>query len=265
MDFLKKMRYALFAPKTLSSAVRRAGYASDQMGIRNRYLREKGNWQSHLDNTRQYIMVSAGNIERHGSVAVLGSGWLYDVPVEELSQAFADVYLVDIVHPEPVKVRAGRMPNVHLLTCDLTGGAVQMATQAGSFADFSEKFSSAHLDINLADYDMVVSVNLLNQLDIILCDYLKKRFKIDESQLRQVRATIQQRHVDALPAGHSCLITDYMQVDSPVDGTAEIEIPLVYCKLPESASFKEWKWVFDTNQRYSVKNNTTFKVKAVCF
>lgn len=265
MDFLKKLFDALFMPKTLPSAMRRAGYAGDQMGIRNRYLREKANWQSHLDNTKQYILESARNAERHGSVAVLGSGWLYDVPVEDLSQAFADVYLVDIVHPEPVKVRVGRMPNVHLLTCDLTGGAVQMATQAVSFADFSEKFASARLDIQLGDYDFVVSVNLLNQLDIILCDYLKKRFKIGEERLQQVRVAVQQRHVDALPKGRSCLITDYLQVDSPVDGSAENGIPLVYCHLPENMTFKEWKWIFDTNQRYSVKNNTTFKVKAVCF
>lgn len=265
MNFLKKMFGTLFMPKTQSSAVRRAGYASDQMGIRNRYLREMNNWQSHLDNARQYILESARNVQRHGSVAVLGSGWLYDVPVEELSHAFTDVYLVDIVHPEPVKVRVERMSNVHLLTCDLTGGAVQMATQAVSFADFIEKFACARLDIHLDEYDFVVSVNLLNQLDIILCDYLKKRFKIGESQLAQVRATVQQRHVDALPRGRSCLITDYLQVDSPIDGSAEKETPLLHCQMPESVSFKEWNWVFDTNQRYSVKNNTTFRVKAVCF
>ncbi len=265
MDFSKKMYVALFTPKTLASVARRAGYVGDQMGIRGRYLREKANWQSHLDNTRQYILESARNAARHGSVAVLGSGWLYDVPVDELSQMFDDVYLVDIVHPEPVKMRVGRMPNVHLLTCDLTGGAAQMATQANSFDDFSAKFTFAKPDIQLDDYDFVVSVNLLNQLDIILCDYLKKRFKVDDSHLKHVRSVVQQRHVDALPKGRSCLITDYLQVDSPVNGSVENEIPLVYCHLPENVTFKEWIWFFDTNQRYSVKNNTTFKVKAVCF
>lgn len=265
MDFFKNLVDALFTPKTLESAMRRAGYATDQMGIRSRYLREKVNWQSHVDNTKQYIMDAVGNADKRGSVAVLGSGWLYDVPLDELSHAFADVYLVDIVHPEPVKVRVARMPNVHLVTMDLTGGAVQMAAQSASFADFLETFNSSSLLADLNRYDVVVSVNLLNQLDIIICDYLKRRFRVDDDQLRQVRVAIQQRHIDALPEGRSCLITDYVQVDSPIDGTAVNETPLIYCQIPENKSFKEWIWVFDTNQRYSVKNNTTFRVKAVCF
>ena len=43
------------------------------------------------------------------------------------------------------------------------------------------------------------------------------------------------------------------------------EKQLVYAELPQTPSKAEWEWVFDTNQRYSEKNNTIFKVMAVCF
>lgn len=265
MLFFNYLIDKVFQPKTLASATRRAGYAKDQMGIRNRYLREKGNWQSHIDNTRKFILKSAETIQRHGSVAVLGSGWLYDVPVDELSQMFGNVYLFDIVHPEPVKIKVGRLPNVHLVTADLTCGAVLKATQSGSYPDFMSYLENSRPDIDLNGYDMVVSVNLLNQLDIILCDYLKGRFAVGSEQLRKVRSIVQQRHVDNLPKGKSCLITDYLQIDKPIDGSPETQTELLYCDLPQNVPFEEWFWFFDTEQRYSVKNNTTFKVRGVRF
>ena len=162
MNYCKKLIDNIFKPKTLPAAARRAGYVSDQLGIRNRFLREIGNWKSHLDNTRNFIIEAARRAEKHASVAVLGSGWLYDVPLDELSQMFASVTLVDIVHPEPVKVRVARMPNVRLVTADLTGGAVRQAMSAPSFQSFAGWRPSAATDVNLDEFDLVVSVNLLN-------------------------------------------------------------------------------------------------------
>ena len=265
MNYCKKLIDNIFKPKSLPAAARRAGYVSDQLGIRNRFLRESGNWKSHLDNTRNFIVEAARKTEKHTSVAVLGSGWLYDVPIDELSQMFESVTLVDIVHPEPVKARAARMPNVRLVTADLTGGAVQQAMNAPSFQSFVDWLPSAVPDINLREFDLVVSVNLLNQLDIILCDYLKKRFRVGEEQLLPVRKMVQQNHISWLPAGCTCLITDYCQVDIPLDGSQKNETQLVYADLPQTSSKAEWEWIFDTNQRYSEKNNTVFKVMAVCF
>lgn len=265
MDFCNRLFNRLFWTDSLSVAARRAGYVSDQNGIRNRFLRESGNWQSHLQNTRNFIIAAAEKVPEKRSVAVLGSGWLYDVPLDELAQMFESVVLVDIVHPEPVKIRAARMPNVRLVTADLTGGAVQRAMSAQSFDEFSKWLPGAASAFDFGGFDLVVSVNLLNQLDIILCDYLRKRFNTDEAELKNVRNTVQQNHINWLPKGHTCLITDYRQIDIPLDGSSKIETQLVYADLPQTPPDAEWDWVFDTNQRYSDKNNTIFKVMAVCF
>ncbi|MBR5959056.1 MAG: hypothetical protein IKZ99_11895 [Salinivirgaceae bacterium] len=265
MSFFNGLINRLFPAKNLSSAMRRAGYLKDQTGIRRRYEREQEPWQQHIDNTRRFIVESARKVASHKSVAVLGSGWLLDVPVDELSQMFENVYLVDIVHPEPVKVRARKLGNVHLVEADLTGGAVQMAVNARSFQQFVDNLKNIKPDAELSGYDFVVSVNLLNQLDIIMCDYLQERFCVDNQQLEPVRAMVQQRHIDSLPIEKSCLITDYQQIDTDIDGAVTATVNLLHCKLPDVGEKKEWNWLFDTNQRYSVKNNTTFKVMAFCF
>ena len=265
MHFFNKLIDSFFRRDTLRSAARRAGYVSDQNGIRNRYLRESGNWQSHLQNTRDFIIESARRAKQHRSVAVLGSGWLYDVPIDELSQMFESVVLVDIVHPEPAKIKAKRLPNVKLVEADLTGGAVQQAMRAKTFAQFADWLPSAKPALDFADFDLVVSVNLLNQLDIILCDYLKRHFGADEASLRNIRRTVQQQHISWLPVGRTCLITDYRQIDIPIDGSPRTETQLVFADMPEKLPVKEWEWLFDTNQRYSEKNNTIFKVMAICF
>ena len=265
MNFCKRLIYNIFKTKTLPAAARRAGYVGDQLGIRDRFLRESGNWKSHLDNTRRFILEAASMTKKRTAVAILGSGWLYDVPLDELSQMFESVVLVDIVHPEPVKIRAAKLPNVRLVTTDLTGGAVQRAINEPTFQSFVYWLPSAVPDLNLEMFDLVVSVNLLNQLDIILCDYLTKRFKVDEQHLLPVRKTVQQQHINWLPVGHTCLITDYRQIDIPIDGSPQTETQLVFADMPEKLPVKEWEWLFDTNQRYSEKNNTIFKVMAICF
>lgn len=265
MHFFNNLKNRLFRPDSLAVAARRAGYVSDQMGIRNRFLRENGNWQSHLDNTRRFIVEAATHTAGRQSVAVLGSGWLYDVPLEQLSGMFGSVTLVDIVHPESVKLKAERLPNVSLVCADLTGGAVLEATRAESFGEFLSWLPQASPALSFDSFDLVVSVNLLNQLDILLCDYLKERFGVSETELIPVRQLVQQQHIDWLPKHRSCLITDYMQIDKPLNGAPQTQTKLLYADLSAVGPFEEWEWVFDTSQRYSVKNNTFFKVLAVCF
>jgi hypothetical protein len=76
------------------------GYICDQEGIMNRYIREKKSWDLHFGKTREFIngCFSDKSID---SVAVLGSGWLLDVPLEEMKNRYKKIFLVDIHHPPP--------------------------------------------------------------------------------------------------------------------------------------------------------------------
>lgn len=63
------------------------GYLNDQQGIMNRYLGESKQWEKHLPRCRKFITSTfedPGGGEKKESVAVLGSGWLLDVPLDHL-------------------------------------------------------------------------------------------------------------------------------------------------------------------------------------
>jgi len=69
--------------KKRSQSIRRMGFIKDQEGIMNRYLRESSQWKEHLEHTRKFIRESFAQTEAE-TVAVLGSGWLLDVPLDHL-------------------------------------------------------------------------------------------------------------------------------------------------------------------------------------
>src|SRR5262249_42904340 len=104
---------------------------------------------------------------------ILGSGMLYDVPVEELSTAFREVLLVDIVHPLENWLPSLRYKNLRRVTADVTGTAehvFRVAKLPGATLPRTEP--SLFLDDH--DVDLVVSLNLLSQLPVIPTTYLER-------------------------------------------------------------------------------------------
>ena len=81
--------------------LRRMEYLSDQKGIMNRYLAEADNWESHLKHTRDFIVKCLGE-KHYGTMVVLGSGWLLDLPLDFITSRTREVYLLDIVHPPQI-------------------------------------------------------------------------------------------------------------------------------------------------------------------
>ena len=76
-------------------------FTGDQNGIIDRYFKEKEGWRSHLEKSKQYIINFIE--DKSGTLAVFGSGWLLDLPIEELSRKFNTIYLVDIIQPPQIK------------------------------------------------------------------------------------------------------------------------------------------------------------------
>ena len=84
--------------------LRKLGFFLDSEGILNRYYREKGAWDSHLENTKKAILQSAESKGKNIAV-VLGSGWLLDVPLAELAEMFGKVYLVILFIQSKLNIR----------------------------------------------------------------------------------------------------------------------------------------------------------------
>jgi len=183
----------------LKKAARKMGYLKDQSGIYNRYLNEEGAWQPHLDNCKKYIKQVSQKVFSNRNIAVLGSGWLLDVPIDYLSKTFENVILVDIFHPKQIERRIKKYKNVFLSTEDLTGDGIRQiyenrrSIKHNGLEWLNNLKLKDHFFYN--EFDFVISLNILNQLDILMVDYLKSKFRFDQKDLAFLRKLIQQNHL----------------------------------------------------------------------
>jgi hypothetical protein len=247
--------------------LKRMNYLADQQGIITRYLHESKEWAQHLENTKNQIINSAKNKQKE-SCAILGSGWLLDVPIEFLASTFKKVYLFDVIHPTQIRHKLKQYNNIELIETDVTGGAikefynvVQGHKSMGNKKNVNEfSFNGVFSEI---DFDFVVSVNILNQLDILLIDYIKGYNLYSDNELLELRKMIQYNHLKSLPKNKSCLITDFEELIYDTNGTLETSKPLIYIDLPNDKIENQWDWQFDLHQNYVPGKNVVFKVLAI--
>jgi hypothetical protein len=241
----------------------KSGLKKDQEGIIQRYFREKEHWDIHLNRTRSVIKKFTAN--KKGNVIIFGSGWLLDVPIDFLSKTFQKVYLADIRHPIQVQKKMKSFPNVEFLTLDLTGGLISFALANKRNSLIADNYINHYTDPDIPeDSNYFISCNIFNQLDILLWETAKKT--ISEEEFSIVRSFVQKSHLNILPAGKSCLITDVQQttIDLRNPSFSESSSSL-YTSLPKTNNTESWEWVFDTAGRYIKGKEIRFQVQALLF
>jgi hypothetical protein len=241
------------------------GFYSDQAGILRRYNREKYAWENHLNQTKSYILSCASGANK-GRCAILGSGWLLDVPVAELADLFHEVWLFDIHHPKSTQAKLSHLRKIKRVECDISGFASEIyriaKNKKRTIDDFQELDIQPAFAYNLSEFDFVVSCNLLNQLDIILVDYLKRKKHILPEVEKKLRAAIQGFHLENLPVGKTCLVSDVEELWMNQKKEIIQENTLVYTNRLPDVCEKEWIWDFDTHYTYVSEYLTSFQVKA---
>jgi hypothetical protein len=124
-------------------------HLAEAIGLWARGERQARAWAPHLANSRGLIDTTIDDFGRRGTVVVLGSGSLFDVPVESLARTFARVILVDRIHLSVVRRRIGRYRNVECHWRDLSAASDPEALG----------FLAA-----ITDLDWVISASLVSQL-----------------------------------------------------------------------------------------------------
>lgn len=249
--------------KTQIHKIRKAPYTSDQKGIIRRYFREQSNWDHHLNKTKAFISQSVSQYNG-GKVAVLGSGWLLDVPMQELIDKFDQIWLFDICHPLAIKRRFAQNRKIKFIEIDLNNGLFEQIVHLQTKSKILLCINSTQPCLFNTKFDFMISVNLLNQLDILLVDHLIKRFSWENEELLQIRKKLQQNHLNILLRQPSCLISDYEELRW-VDIDIVENQNLVFVEYPEGNMSDEWIWIFDTHKYYHKNFNISFKVKALTF
>ena len=250
----------------------RLGYRQDQQGILNRFFREEASWEAHLENSKRFIEKSATSKQKK-IVCVLGSGWLLDVPIDFLLENFQQIYLVDIVHPKQILHKYRKNSQIFFLQQDITGGIAEFAEQLvrqhkkGKAKTAPEAFTNFQFNFQNklpASPDFIISLNLLNQLDILIVDYLKKYDLYTHDELIQIRRHIQQAHLNIMPKQKSCLIADYEELIFS-DKEKISRKKSIYVDFPKANFSKKWLWKFDTTMTYRANFQTHFQVLAIDF
>ena len=232
---------------------RRMGFFDDQKGIIRRYRREREHWDEHLQNTCQFA-IEAMQGKNRTSAAVLGSGWLLDVPVDEMSRYFEKLYLYDVRHPEEVKKRAFSSDNVEYRTCDISGFARPVYQYLQRYRNCKNRPPVSAIqpqtELNLNDFDFVFSCNILNQLDILLIDFLTRFFDLSREETMDFRRNVQQYHINLLPQNRSCLVADYEEITCTPEGKELSRKISVHHPIIQSKDALRWTWKFDTKMTY---------------
>ncbi len=119
------------------------------IGLWARGRRQARAWAPHLERTFTLLEEAMAAVPRRRTVAVLGAGPLFDIPVEVLAGEFQRVLLLDLAHLLPARRRIAPLGNVEPVWRDLAppGNTAPLAFLNG-----------------VPGLDWVISVNLVSQI-----------------------------------------------------------------------------------------------------
>jgi len=252
-------------PYPSARILRKMDYLKDQKGIISRYLREKEQWEEHLMNTRQYI-TGLVRLNKFRVVGILGSGWLLDIPIRELASECEKVYLVDIHHPPQVVHRVNQWPHVQLVRADITGGWIERAfawaAEGRKKKDGQREISAGQPAFSFPEkVHGWFSVNVLDQLDSLVCDYLRRKNFPDEI-VEKAGEHIQSAHIEFLRHNKGFLITDIREKIYRKGKETEVR-DVIRVPIPAGTNRKKWTWAFDTEGAYVQACETCYEVLAI--
>ncbi|MEE3625489.1 hypothetical protein UCD39_16085 [Nitrospirillum sp. BR 11752] len=139
-------------------AARRLGYHREAAAIAARGRRRARDWAPHLENSRRQVAEAAERFGRGGTLLVLGSGSLLDLPLVALLSRFERLILADIAHGPAARWRAWHESRLRLDLVDLTG-LVDRIAAGHPLAPGCDAYVGTALDL-------VVSLNLASQLPL---------------------------------------------------------------------------------------------------
>jgi len=237
------LRYwTTFAPER----VRKFGYLKRLIAVEFRERRCRAAWGPHLARTRSFIIKAIDVVPERRVAVILGSGLLLDVPVEDLSERFEQVYLVDIFHMPHVRRSVARFGNVKFLTGDITGifAAMKEGNTPGPMTPPPEpKIPHLH------DADLIVSCNVLTQLAGPFNDLFRRTQAFADADANTLSAQVMEKHLHALiheAKSVSVLITDTQRFATQGDKIGARKDLLKTVKLPQPANHQldeDWEWL----------------------
>jgi hypothetical protein len=111
-------------------------------------------------------------------------------------------------------------------------------------------------------YDVILSVNVLTQLDSILCDFITSKKYFPNEKLIHFQKKLQSEHLKLLSAKPSCLISDVKEVFTNRNNSIAYITDSLKVDWPSGLHSESWNWIFDSNYSYHPRYKTNLSVKA---
>jgi hypothetical protein len=242
------------------------GYYDYQQGLIYRHLNQKNGWDSHLEHCRNFILKAIDLINPE-KITVYGSGWLLELPLAEMDERVKTIILADIVHPPEVISQTAKLKNVKLVEEDVSGGLIEEVWKIAGKRTFLNKLTSLK-EILIPEYQpvedpgMVISLNILTQLEVLPEKLLRKKTKASGDELTEFKREIQEKHIRFLKNYKSVLITDFAEIFTDLKG-GEVEQKTIVTTVPDGKVREEWIWDFDLLHADYNKKRSVFKVVAL--
>lgn len=145
---LAELLLTLFTPA--GRAARRRGHLAAAVRLWTRATRAGSAWSEHEIACHAAVRYALDQLPPGGTVVVLGSGLVLDVPLADLTDHFDAVILVDAVHLLPIRLQALAWRRTRLVTADLDDPP---GRDLGAF-------------LNRFDPALVISANVLSQIPL---------------------------------------------------------------------------------------------------
>ena len=226
------------------------GYLRELDGIGRRERQCAESWEPHLSATRRVVLQAAEACPPGGRALVVGSGLLLDVPLDALCRHFDEVILADIVQPQAVRGLLKGNDKVSLERVDITGIAKPVYDVVRNRKPGALPRAKVTL-FHDRQIDFVASVNLLSQLSVIPCQYLRTGLPgLPPGQVTDFAKDLVKAHLRWLSgfAGRVALVTDHTRIEEGPEGTIEQRSIVEGVALPEGGA----RWTWDIAPRGSV-------------
>lgn len=218
---------------TSTPSAQTLGYRRESAALRARHRRCAAAWRPHIEATRSALLASAHRARRPGAKPgsrgrglLLGGGLPLDIPWRVLLDVFDEVILADVCfHAEARAAHQESRGRVRLMSLDVTGILDELTSRPERIPAMSDAW-----DLPPGEpYDAVrwvASVNLLSQLPLLPCAWLR-RHGHGESALEDFARALQRRHLARLSActGSLCLVAETADHLDDADGHLLESVP----------------------------------------
>ncbi|MGI6321911.1 MAG: hypothetical protein ACOXZO_01140 [Bacteroidales bacterium] len=244
----------------------RMGYYNYQQGLINNFLVQENGWLNHQQKCRNFIL-KAIEYFKPGKITVLGSGWLMELPLIEMVEQTDEICLVDIIHPPEVVTQVSSLKKVKLIKDDVSGGLIEKVWEAAGRRTFLNRLKSLDgLEVpeysSLDDPGLVISLNILTQIEVLPLALLRKKAKVSEDEYLLLRKKIQSKHLEYIKQHDSVIISDISELITRIGGKTE-KVNTLLVDLPEGILRDNWQWDVDLKGRDYNLRHSSFEVTAV--